>query len=295
MKQIMKKSIAMNEGMTGDPKRGQVWSLKVHDREKESPAVLLWKEPEKSGAPFVALPILEESWLACDQDILLSEDEDWLLGLGWCMARRSDHEIEVARDRLRAHLAEVDALTLGLARDFKAGKDCTLPTSHRLVPELVDPRFEARAEYLAFVRDCAKAPLLVVIFTCAKEAFEASMRMLDETEAMALALSTLQQTAVRGSTPKEASVKTDIMEVGPYKIEMELRHDESDWGCSFDDVEGNISEIKLSSPEGNSVPLMKIEKSWEPEDLLPSGKGYLLTLSGSEGEYRISIDFVTGE
>jgi hypothetical protein len=287
----------MNEGMKGEPKRGQIWSLKVHDREKESPAVLLWKEPKESGAPFVALPILEESWLACDQDILLSEDEEWLLGLGWCMARRSDHEIEVARDRLRAHLAEVDALKLGLARDFKAGKDCTLPTSHRLVPELVDPRVEARAEYLAFVRDCAKGPLLVV-FTCTKEDFEsivASMRMPDETEAMALALSILKQTAVRGSTPNEASVRTDNMEVGPYKIKMELTHDENDWDCSFDDVEGNISKIKLSSPEGNSVPLMKIEKRWEPEDLLPSGKGYLLTLSGSEGEYRISIDFVTGE
>ena len=37
----------MNKGTTIDPKRGQVWSLKVKDPEEESPSVLLLEDPGK--------------------------------------------------------------------------------------------------------------------------------------------------------------------------------------------------------------------------------------------------------
>jgi hypothetical protein len=279
----------MNEGMTGDPKRGQVWSLKVHDREKESPAVLLCKEPEESGAPFVALPILEESWLACDQDVLLSEDEDWLLGLGWCMAWPGGHEIEVARDRLRAHLTEVDALTLGLARDFKAGKDCALPTSHRLVPELGDPRVEARAEYLKFVRQCARVRAWKLVIRWVESKVEALLTG-PTMEEVQPSLEYLAPGATRAKSEEEDSPCRDVITLDlPYELRILLRRDKLAWQATFEAVKGDIEDLVLVKEE-KKFPLERVDNEWFTEEAMPIGSGYRLHIDGKLGKETVQLD-----
>lgn len=293
----------MNEGMTEDPKRGQVWSLSTHDPEKESPAVLLWKEPKESGAPFVALPILEESWLACDQDILLSEDEDWLLGLGWCMARPSGHEIEVARDRLRAHLAEVDALTLGLARDFKEGKDCALPTSHRLVPELGDPRVEARAEYLEFVRQCARVRAWKLVIRWVESKVEALLTGPTKEEVQP-GLESLPPSPTRGYTffhhfhqplspltsEEEDSPCRDIITLDlPYELRILLRRDKLAWQATFEAVKGDVEDLVLVKEE-KKFPLERVDNEWFTEEAMPIGSGYRLHIDGKLGKETVQLD-----
>lgn len=281
----------MNEGMTIDPKRGQVWSLKVKDREKECPAVLLLDNPEESGGSFVALAILEESWLACDQDVLLYDDPDWLLGLGWCMAA-GGQELKVARDRLRAHLAEVDVFTLGEVRNFNEGKACSLSISDRLIPELGDRRVDGRRKYLDFVRQCAGVEIWKLAIRLVQSKIEAVLSG-PASEEMHPNVEPLALSTTRGSSGSQEASLIRILQVSPYVLEMTTVCEDGHWVISFKVVEGFATKLILSSGPRELLMMQTDDKTWEPEELLPSGEEYQLILSGPSGNRQIV--FVLGE
>lgn len=277
----------MNKGTTIDPKRGQVWSLKVKDPEEESPSVLLLEDPEESGGSFVALAILEESWMACDQDVLLSDDPDWLLGLGWCIAV-GGQELKVARDCLRAHLAEVDVLTLGLVRDFNLGKACSLPISDRLIPELGDRRVDGRRKYLDFVRQCAGIKIWKLAIRLVQSKIEAVLSG-PVNEEIRPNVEPLALSPTRGSSDLQEAVRIRNLQVSPYVLEMTTACQEGDWVISFKVVEGSATELRLSGPRELSM-MQTDDETWEPEELLLSGEEYQLILYGPSGNGQIVFD-----
>ena len=290
MKPIMRNSIAMNEGTTIDPKRGQVWSLKVKDREMECPAVLLLEDPEESGDSFVALAILEESWMACDQDVLLSPDPDWLLGLGWCMAGGGQKiKVKVARDRLRAHLAEVDVLTLGLVRDFNQGKSCSLSVSDRLIPELGDRRVDGRREYLDFVRQCAGVEAWKLAIRLVKSKIEAVLSG-PANEEIRPNVEPLALSPTRGSEDEDQSTTRNVITLDlPYELRIVLLREKLNWQATFEALKGDVNKLKLKNDEKDCT-LERVDNEWFTEEPIPVGVGYRLVIDGELGEETVQLD-----
>lgn len=279
----------MNEGTTIDPKRGQVWSLKVKDREKECPAVLLLEDPEESGDSFVALAILEESWLACDQDVLLSDDPDWLLGLGWCMAGRGQ-QFNVGRERLRAHLAEVDVLTLGLVRDFNQGKACSLPISDRLIPELGDRRVDGRRNYFDFVRQCAGIELWKLAIRLVQSKIEAVLSG-PANEEVRPNVEPLAFSPTRGSEDEDQSTTRNVITLDlPYQLRIVLLRDKLHWQATFEALKEDVKKLKLKKDEEDFM-LEEVDNEWFTEEAIPVGVGYRLEIDGELGKETVQLDF----
>ena len=197
-------------------------------------------------------------------------------------------ELKVARDCLRAHLAEVDVLTLGLVRDFNLGKACSLPISDRLIPELGDRRVDGRRKYLDFVRQCAGIKIWKLAIRLVQSKIEAVLSG-PVNEEIRPNVEPLALSPTRGSSDLQEAVRIRNLQVSPYVLEMTTACQEGDWVISFKVVEGSATELRLSGPRELSM-MQTDDETWEPEELLLSGEEYQLILSGPSGNGQIVFD-----
>lgn len=124
---------------------GEVWTIQPKGGLASGlrPIVLLL-ENTVSGK-WRALPLLDDEDLACNRDVRVSSDFDWLNGVYWCAAK---DVFLIEESRFGECLTNLDAVVFGQVRNFIADQECSLPSEIPLVPELGDPRIKARREFL---------------------------------------------------------------------------------------------------------------------------------------------------
>jgi hypothetical protein len=261
-------------------KPGEIWSLNPRKGRENELAPLVLLHAHKGGI-WQALPLLDDEDLACDRDVRLMEDFDWLNGVNWCAARDA---VEIADGRLLNYLKTLDPIIFGQVKTFAAGRECSLPSDLRLLPDLSDPRITARREFLRQFT----SPVLVRIRSTALRLVEAAVQQ--GMDWIPLDLKCGPAPLAAGNRGAEEDQVDTMIELAqePYRVTVRVTPFESGLALEITASEAASAELHGRSREISLDALG--EGHWVPADPSLPRESYELRLSGPHGGLVFDLD-----
>jgi len=159
-------------------RKGDVWSLKVKDKDKDGLHPLVIITEIKDAETIEMIPLFSGDENATHMDRLLYPYQDWLMGDDWVAISM---KTAIPSSNLRSYLNTVPEIIMNEIEKALSKEECRLPKGVLLIEGLGDERESFREELTYLINLASEQQLKEIIIKRIKSGWEALNAKVEET------------------------------------------------------------------------------------------------------------------